>query len=107
MKKKALIITVASAITVTLLVLLTIGLTGAYLSDVKDVVNQVSVTEGKVSITETFPAVTEQSMSNSFTKEVQVTNNGTTPCFVRVFADFSDSTIWNDYQTQIKSKNSS
>ena len=106
MKKKALIITGASAITVTLLVLLTIGLTGAYLSDVKDVVNQVSVTEGKVSITETFPAVTEQSMSNSFTKEVQVTNNGTTPCFVRVFADFSDSTIRNDYQTKIKSKNS-
>lgn len=106
MKKKALFITGASAITVTLLVLLTIGLTGAYLSDVKDVVNQVSVTEGKVSITESFPAVTEQYMSNSFTKKVQVTNpaSGSTDCFVRVFADFSDSTIWNDYQTQIKSK---
>lgn len=108
MKKKALIITGASAITVTLLVLLTIGLTGAYLSDVKDVVNQVSVTEGKVSITESFPAVTEQYMSNSFTKKVQVTNpaSGSTDCFVRVFADFSDSTIWNDYQTKIVSLDS-
>ena len=105
MKKKTLIITGAVAASVTLLILLSIGLTGAYLSDVKDVTNQISVTEGKIDISESFPSVTEQSMNNTFKKEVKVSNtsSGTTDCFVRVFADFSDSNVRDKAKIRVNS----
>ncbi len=99
MKKKIIFVL---SITVPLMILLTIGITIAYLSNKPDdVTNTVSVTEGKVSIEESFPVVSEQSMNNEFTKEVQIKNTGTTPCFVRVFVDFSDSTIRDNSKTKI------
>lgn len=69
------------------------GITLAYLADeeVKD--NDITVGKGDVSITESFPDVSEQSMQNENIKEVKVKNTGTVPCYVRVYAEFSDSLV--------------
>lgn len=88
-KRNAVIIVLASLF----VVVMSIGITLAYLSDKKEVENSIYITEGNVSIIESFPTVSEQHMENSFTKEVKVKNTGTVPCFVRVYADFSDSRI--------------
>ena len=90
MKKRSAVIIVLASLFV---VVMSIGITLAYLSDTEYVDNPISIKEGIVSIIESFPPVSEQHMENSFTKEVKVKNTGTVPCFVRVYADFSDSRI--------------
>ncbi len=70
-KRNAVIIVLASLF----VVVMSIGITLAYLSDKKEVENSIYITEGNVSIIESFPTVSEQHMENSFTKEVKVKKN--------------------------------
>ena len=100
-KRNAVIIVLASLF----VVVMSIGITLAYLSDTEYVDNPISIKEGIVSIIESFPTVSEQHMENSFTKEVKVKNTGAVPCFVRVYADFSDSRIRENSKTKIVAEN--
>ena len=95
----------------------------AYLRSKPDVThNTVKIEQVKETIEETFPAVEKQvQYNNEFQKEIAVKNNGTAPCFVRVYMQFSDSRIkdiskfsdadeenfraWDEYINYIKSKN--
>lgn len=73
-------------------ILLSAGVTLAYLGTAKKKENKVTVGKGDVSITESTWSEPEiQLMENTTPKDVKVTNTGTVPCFVRVFMDFSDS----------------
>lgn len=60
--------------------------------DVKD--NNITIAHNIVDISEIFDPPTDQTIDeNIFRKEVVVENNGTSPCYVRVYADFSNSFI--------------
>ena len=78
----ALIIAAAAAITVF-----------GYLGDKDEKVNTVKIGEDKASITETFSEPDKQTVSDTFTKSVQVKNTGSADCFVRVFLELSDSRL--------------
>ena len=80
-KKKIMIVSIA----VFLLIILSIGITLAYLSHHTKTENKITINKGDVSITESFPDVSSQKMmDNDFPKEVRVTNTGSSDCFVRV-----------------------
>lgn len=76
-------------------IVLSVGITLSYLSDSDPKENKFNVTKGNVTIQESFPKVETQTMEKEYDKKVQVKNDGatTTPCFVRVFVDFSDSRV--------------
>lgn len=65
----------------------------AYLESRVEKPNKFIIREDKVAVTETFPEPTYMSMQNSFTKQVAVENTGSSDQFVRVYLDFSDSTV--------------
>ncbi len=72
---------------------LMVNVTIAYLGDKKDKTNTVKVGYGEVSIDEQFSEPSELEIINTITKQVQIQNTGTVPAFVRVYAEFADSSI--------------
>ena len=62
----------------------------SYLSDTKDVSNNLSIGSNDISIVETFNPSTP-STGNTNTKQVAVRNIGKNPCYVRIRSDFSSS----------------
>ena len=70
-----------------------IGTTLAYLgaSDSKE--NKIVVGTDVAEISEQFSEPSVQTMNNTTQKEITVKNTGNLPCFVRVYAEFSDSDI--------------
>ena len=72
---------------------LMVNVTIAYLGDKKDKTNTVKVGYADVSIGENFEEPSELEMINTITKQVQIQNTGTVPAFVRVYAEFADSSI--------------
>ena len=72
---------------------LMVNVTIAYLGDNDKKENVVKVGYADVSIVETFTEPSELSMTNDITKQVKIRNTGTVPAFVRVYAEFADSSI--------------
>ena len=88
MKKKKL----STIIPVVSLVILTIVTAFAYFTKVintRD--NSIKVGYDSVEIVEDFTPPEKQTEVTEYKKEVSVKNNGTVPCFARVYVDFSDS----------------
>jgi len=115
-KKKFLAISVASAVLLCVVPMTVL----AYLrSQPKETENKVMILKVEETVTENFTEPeTQQKSLNTFQKEVYVENTGSAPCFVRVYMDFSDSTIrnksklsadgtnfynWNDFLTNLNS----
>lgn len=70
------------------------GVTIAYLTAGRRLVNKFTVGENTIKVVEEFepPKKLDKGL-NTFTKKVQVENTGTTDAFVRVYAAFSDSDV--------------
>lgn len=66
------------------------GITYAYLTANRTLVNDFTVGENTVEIVEKFEPPSELKPGVDFDKVVQVKNTGTIPCFVRVKVEFSD-----------------
>lgn len=74
--------------------LLSLGGTLAYFTYVDRLKNQFTVGHSSIAIEEEFEPPKELEVGeNIFKKRVQIKNNGTIPCYVRVYADFSSSKI--------------
>ncbi len=69
------------------------GLTMAYLISQGNITNTMTVGQNKNSITETFIPPIEQTTENIFDKNVKITNTGSIPTYIRVYADFSSTSI--------------
>lgn len=84
------------AISVLVCVLLvSVGVTLAYLTDNREKENTVTVGYDSIEILEDFSAPAEQSKETTYKKEIKISNTGNVPCYVRVYVDFSDSKIRN------------
>lgn len=71
--------------------LLAFGTTTAYLSYLQKQHNAFTVGRNTIAVTEEYaPPMEMKQGDNLYQKKVQVKNTGTVPCFVRVFAGFSD-----------------
>lgn len=71
-----------------------VGISAAYLIYQDEIVNRIQAGENTISITEEFePPKKLETGENIFKKRVQIENIDQTPCFVRVFMEFSDSDI--------------
>lgn len=91
MKKKRLVSVLAVAFLAAAVV---VGTTVAYLTaNSNKQVNSVSVGYDSVEIVEDFNPPTKQKTETIYKKSVRVRNNGTVPCYVRVYVDFSSSEI--------------
>lgn len=88
MKKKKILLLIPAYL---LLLAASFGITYAYLISKETKVNEFMVGENTVEVKETFEPPEELKPGASIRKEVQVTNTGNLPCFVRIRADFSDS----------------
>lgn len=74
--------------------LLSVGTTAAYFTYWQSINNQMTVGESTIEIEEDYKPPKELTTGeNVFKKTVQVKNTGGVPCFVRIYADFSDSTV--------------
>ncbi len=93
MKRKRLIISVAASAAIIAAV---VGISGAYLvSAPAGVDNEIVVGYDKTEIEEDFDPPTEQTPNAAtyYKKKVTVKNTGDTPCYVRMFVDFSSGFI--------------
>ena len=93
----------------------------AYLGTNDSAKNTVNVGYGDVSIDESFEEPSELSMENDITKQVKIQNRSTVPAFVRVYAEFADSSLadkakvtygektytWDDFKTKLDYSNPS
>lgn len=70
-----------------------VGTTLAYLGAKQNADNTIKVGTDIAQVSETFTEPSIQEQSNETTKEIKVKNTGSVPCFVRVYAEFSDSEI--------------
>ncbi len=86
-KKKIALICLSAALVVSM----GVGVTLAYLGQIRQKSNKIEVGLGDVSIQEEFESIDIQETENVNRKKIQVKNTGSTPCYVRVFAEFSDS----------------
>ena len=86
-KKKIALICLSAALVVSM----GVGVTLAYLGQIRQKSNKIEVGLGDVSIQEEFESIDIQKTENVNRKKIQVKNTGSTPCYVRVFAEFSDS----------------
>lgn len=94
MKTKFTKVQLAVIIAATVAILSISAVSIAYLSDTGSAVNTLSIGENSITITEDYtPPSAMQQGDNKFAKEVSITNLGDVPCYVRVFADFSDSKV--------------
>ena len=83
-----------------------VGVTLAYLGAKDAKTNTVQVGHDKAKISEVWEEPSKQVMNNpAQTKEVTVENTGTVPCFVRVYAEFSDSEVREQAQASIDGTN--
>ncbi|MCH5211708.1 MAG: hypothetical protein J1G06_01700 [Oscillospiraceae bacterium] len=68
--------------------------TYAYLTDMGQLNNEFTIGRNNIDIEENYNPPSELTEGdNIFTKEVQIENTGNVDCYVRVFADFSDSAV--------------
>lgn len=76
-------------------VILTVGLTAfAYFTDNRNADNTITPAENILEISEEYiPPVEQNTGDNIYKKEVSVVNYSNAPCYVRVYMDFSGSTI--------------
>ncbi len=88
-KKK--IVTICIGIAV--ITVLGVGTTLAYLSANTQKENKITVGQDRAEISELFSEPSVQTMDNVNVKKVTVVNTGNVPCFVRVYAEFSDSKV--------------
>ena len=65
----------------------------AIFSSWKTAENNLYVGHNEIEIEEEFEPPSELKQDTQFKKEVKVRNTGNVPCYVRVFADFSDSEV--------------
>lgn len=71
-----------------------IGSTAAYFRYLQTTKNALSVGENTIKITEDFVPPKEMAVGeNVYKKNVAIKNTGTVPCYVRVYAGFSDSAV--------------
>ena len=90
MKKKKLFM----AVSVVCLVVMTMITAFAYFTKVSNSRdNTLTIGYDSVEISEEFTPPEKQTEVTSYKKAVSVKNNGTVPCFARVYVDFSDSDI--------------
>ncbi len=84
-----------AAITLTaMIIFLVAGVAVGYLGVSDEKPNNMTVGSNSEEIRETFtPPPVQQMRNNEFIKRVTVQNTGTVPCFVRVYAEFSDSNV--------------
>ncbi len=75
------------------LILGAVGITAAYLGARDNKTNKLNIDKGDEVISEVWSEPNFQTIANETDKHVSVTNKGSTPCFVRVYVDFSDSGI--------------
>ena len=92
MKKKRKIVIAVSLCFITLF---TIGiLVSAYFIDQENKDNNVKIGNNTHEISEVFePPKEQKERDNSYKKQVSVVNTGNVPCYIRVYADFSDSAV--------------
>ena len=91
MRSKKIFTAVAAAL---LTMALSAGGTFAYFRYLKSINNRVSVGTNTITINEDYsPPKKLEAGENVYTKDVKVKNTGTIPCYVRVYAAFSDSTV--------------
>lgn len=93
MKRKTKIIT--ASVSVVCVLLVAVGVVLAYMTDNRDKANSFTVGYDSIEIIEDFAAPPAQSTETIYKKQVQIKNNGNVPCYIRVYADFSDSSIRN------------
>lgn len=94
MKRKTKII--AATVSVVCVLLVAVGVVLAYMTDSREKDNSFTVGYDSIEIVEEFSAPSAQSTETTYKKQVQIKNNGNVPCYIRVYADFSDSTV-RDY----------
>lgn len=92
-KKKKEIKLVIGVLTEVIAVILVGILVYAFLTSEKAVKNEVKIGNNTIEIEEDFVPPVKQMKNTIFKKKVQVKNTGNVPCYVRVYADFSDGTI--------------
>ena len=66
----------------------------AYFMDNNNRNNTVKPAENVLEISEDYKPPPEQTLNdNIYKKEIRIVNNGNAPCYIRVYADFSDSSV--------------
>ena len=91
LKRKGLTIIIASFAAV--LTLSTIVVV-AYFADYSNKKNTIRPSENVLQISEEYQPPVEQKVNdNVYKKEISVVNQGNSPCYIRVYADFSDSNV--------------
>ena len=96
-KKKKPIILISLVI-----ILILIGSVLAYLFTSDGADNEIKVTNADVTIDEEFDKSNLKPGYNVYQKTVPITNKGENPCFVRVFMDFSDSSLIGDATSDVR-----
>lgn len=81
------------AVLALLLCIASVSASFALFSSWKTATNNLSVGHNEVEIEEDFDPPAKLKQDTTFRKTVQVKNTGNIPCYVRVFAEFSDSEI--------------
>lgn len=94
-KKKKLSISIALVV-----ILALFGSVLAYLFASSGANNEIKVTNANASIDEEFDGSNLKQGYNVYKKTVPVKNSGENPCFVRVYMDFSDSSVINSADAQ-------
>lgn len=73
---------------------LCIGGTTAYFTHWQKLQNEMTIGTNTIAVTEEFEPPAEMTQGeNIYKKRISITNTGTVPCFVRVFVEFSDSSV--------------
>lgn len=90
-KNKIIIICLAAGIAFSM-----VSVTLAYLGTMQPKNNVITVGHDEVSIDEEFSSPDKMEMSNTTPKQINIKNTGSVPCYVRVFAEFSDSVVAAD-----------
>lgn len=91
MKRKTKII--AATVSAVCVVLVAVGVVFAYMTDSREKDNSFTVGYDSIEIVEDFSPPSQQQPTTTYKKQVQIKNNGNVPCYIRVYADFSDSTV--------------
>ena len=97
MKKRNLITKFVGISVVSILLLLVGCVVFAYFTDNNTKDNTVTPAENIIDVSEDYTPPTEQIIgdNNIYKKEITISNNGNTPCYIRVYMDFSDSKVRN------------
>ena len=89
--KKALIITIVS---VGAVIIGSVLIANAYFTDYTVTDNTITPAENILEISEEYePPVEQEESENIYKKRISIENNGNSPCYIRVYMDFSDSDV--------------